>query len=93
MKYLNKQERFLNSCLKHKKALKEHFGKTFKHIILYIEEDTFYIFKNYNRHMFEERKPQNKFATTYHPIKKKFPRNAPCPCGSGKKYKHCCIDN
>ncbi len=18
------------------------------------------------------------------------PRNAPCPCGSGKKYKHCC---
>jgi hypothetical protein len=20
------------------------------------------------------------------------PRNAPCPCGSGKKYKHCCID-
>ncbi len=21
---------------------------------------------------------------------KKIPRNAPCPCGSGKKYKHCC---
>ena len=20
----------------------------------------------------------------------KIPRNAPCPCGSGKKYKHCC---
>ena len=20
----------------------------------------------------------------------KVPRNAPCPCGSGKKYKHCC---
>jgi preprotein translocase subunit SecA len=19
----------------------------------------------------------------------KVPRNAPCPCGSGKKYKHC----
>jgi hypothetical protein len=19
-------------------------------------------------------------------------RNAPCPCGSGKKYKHCCAD-
>ncbi|OGV69849.1 MAG: hypothetical protein A3K19_29035 [Lentisphaerae bacterium RIFOXYB12_FULL_65_16] len=19
-------------------------------------------------------------------------RNAPCPCGSGRKYKHCCID-
>jgi hypothetical protein len=22
----------------------------------------------------------------------KLPRNAPCPCGSGKKYKQCCID-
>src|SRR5262249_21608475 len=21
---------------------------------------------------------------------KKFSRNTPCPCGSGKKYKHCC---
>lgn len=31
----------------------------------------------------EEDKPLNtpKFQT---------PRNAPCPCGSGKKYKHCC---
>jgi hypothetical protein len=23
---------------------------------------------------------------------KKIGRNAPCPCGSGKKYKHCCLD-
>jgi SWIM/SEC-C metal-binding protein len=23
-------------------------------------------------------------------IKKKVGRNAPCPCGSGKKYKKCC---
>jgi preprotein translocase subunit SecA len=22
--------------------------------------------------------------------KKKIGRNAPCPCGSGKKYKQCC---
>jgi hypothetical protein len=22
---------------------------------------------------------------------KKLSRNAPCPCGSGKKYKHCCL--
>jgi hypothetical protein len=21
---------------------------------------------------------------------KKLSRNAPCPCGSGRKYKHCC---
>jgi preprotein translocase subunit SecA len=24
------------------------------------------------------------------PVGKKVGRNAPCPCGSGKKYKHCC---
>ena len=22
----------------------------------------------------------------------KIKRNAPCPCGSGRKYKRCCID-
>ncbi|MGZ3337755.1 MAG: SEC-C metal-binding domain-containing protein [Isosphaeraceae bacterium] len=22
--------------------------------------------------------------------KKRISRNAPCPCGSGKKYKNCC---
>ena len=22
----------------------------------------------------------------------KNPRNKPCPCGSGKKYKHCCLN-
>jgi hypothetical protein len=25
-------------------------------------------------------------------VARKFPRNALCPCGSGKKYKKCCID-
>jgi hypothetical protein len=24
--------------------------------------------------------------------KMKYPRNMPCPCGSGKKYKHCCLN-
>jgi hypothetical protein len=24
--------------------------------------------------------------------RKKLPRNAPCPCGSGKKYGRCCHD-
>ncbi|MGC6440090.1 MAG: preprotein translocase subunit SecA [Candidatus Puniceispirillaceae bacterium] len=27
--------------------------------------------------------------TQYETMEKKTPRNAPCPCGSGKKYKHC----
>jgi len=26
---------------------------------------------------------------TYKREEKKVGRNAPCPCGSGKKYKHC----
>ncbi|MEG0873293.1 MAG: SEC-C metal-binding domain-containing protein [Clostridia bacterium] len=26
-------------------------------------------------------------------LKNKIGRNQPCPCGSGKKYKKCCIDN
>ena len=30
-------------------------------------------------------KPQSQQAAT-----QKISRNAPCPCGSGKKYKHCC---
>lgn len=24
--------------------------------------------------------------------KANFPRNKPCPCGSGKKYKYCCLN-
>jgi hypothetical protein len=24
--------------------------------------------------------------------RKKYPRKAPCPCGSGKAYQHCCYD-
>jgi len=29
-------------------------------------------------------------SSTY--VTEKVGRNDPCPCGSGKKYKHCCID-
>jgi uncharacterized protein YecA (UPF0149 family) len=28
--------------------------------------------------------------TTYRRPTPKVGRNNPCPCGSGKKYKHCC---
>jgi preprotein translocase subunit SecA len=34
-----------------------------------------------------QRQPQKKVAV---PAGKKVGRNDPCPCGSGKKYKHCC---
>ncbi len=29
-------------------------------------------------------------SSTYRRITSKTGRNEPCPCGSGKKYKHCC---
>lgn len=36
---------------------------------------------------------KKKFNKTKTIVKdKKIGRNEPCPCGSGKKYKHCCID-
>jgi len=28
--------------------------------------------------------------TAYRQVERKIGRNDPCPCGSGKKYKHCC---
>ncbi|MBC7099817.1 SEC-C domain-containing protein, partial [Candidatus Bipolaricaulota bacterium] len=35
--------------------------------------------------------PTNPSPVTRHPSRqKKVGRNDPCPCGSGKKYKHCC---
>ncbi|WP_353056067.1 UPF0149 family protein, partial [Mesobacillus subterraneus] len=27
-----------------------------------------------------------------HRVELKIGRNEPCPCGSGRKYKHCCVD-
>ncbi|MEZ5032591.1 MAG: DUF1186 domain-containing protein [Saprospiraceae bacterium] len=34
------------------------------------------------------------FRSSFNPVKAepKIGRNAPCPCGSGKKYKKCCLD-
>ena len=40
----------------------------------------------------EEEQPQAQDATKTQPIVNMMPkvgRNDPCPCGSGKKYKHC----
>ena len=43
----------------------------------------------------DEEKEKNTFDNVSHRSftvvnKKKVGRNEPCPCGSGKKYKHCC---
>lgn len=37
----------------------------------------------------DELSPQSRTAST----DRKIGRNEPCPCGSGKKYKHCCLKN
>jgi len=37
-----------------------------------------------------EESPQNDAKHTPYIAEKKPKRNEPCPCGSGKKYKHCC---
>ena len=44
----------------------------------------------------EKRKELYKAAKKMHTVVregKKVGRNEPCPCGSGKKYKHCCGRN
>jgi len=41
--------------------------------------------KRFHKHVKE-------FPDLIQPVNKlKNPRNKPCPCGSGKKYKHCCL--
>jgi len=47
----------------------------------------------YTRQEVEELLKDNpEYAKFFVPLKsaKRPPRNGPCPCGSGKKYKHCC---
>ena len=39
----------------------------------------------------EDKNSENKIKENLISIaKSKVGRNQPCPCGSGKKYKHCC---
>lgn len=46
----------------------------------------------YNKEAYEAERAK-RFSSTSTPIRKseKISRNAPCPCGSGKKYKKCCL--
>ena len=48
--------------------------------------------KSYADLMSKEAKPQTVYAgrTSYRRSSEKIGRNELCPCGSGKKYKHCC---
>ena len=38
----------------------------------------------------EEEEEEEDDEEPFRAPKSQTPRNAPCPCGSGKKYKHCC---
>ncbi|MCG8572964.1 MAG: SEC-C domain-containing protein, partial [Spirochaetes bacterium] len=35
---------------------------------------------------------QSVTKSLFRPYGKKIGRNSPCPCGSGKKYKKCCLN-
>ena len=62
-------------------SLKIDVTKTFSRIV--IKESTNPINDN-------EDFVEGPIANKNFPSKEKISRNAPCPCGSGKKYKHCC---
>ena len=70
----------------------EAFG-LFEHLIYNLKSDVAKIFsrmrvrENFNNNHIEEELGKSKQIA---PKNRKISRNAPCPCGSGKKYKHCC---
>lgn len=46
--------------------------------------------------MLATRKIRKMFGIRLQPVIREYPkigRNEQCPCGSGKKYKHCCLNN
>ncbi len=57
---------------------KEHL-ELYNILVKIFKQDTVSMFSNVVKSLFK-------------PIKKKSGRNSPCPCGSGKKFKYCCID-
>lgn len=69
--------------------LNKHYPSSRKRKLLSIKElyDEFHIGKD------ENYPPENYFISPQKPVAKdkKIGRNDPCPCGSGKKYKKCCL--
>ena len=67
---------------------KEAF-ELFENLLLKIKAETVKFLFNVNIVVEQEnREAQTKVLTPEK--RKKIPRNSPCTCGSGKKYKHCC---
>jgi preprotein translocase subunit SecA len=61
--------------------LKTDVTKTFSRIVIKESSEVNNSEENFIEGASQEQKLQKK---------EKVPRNAPCPCGSGKKFKHCC---
>ena len=67
---------------------KESF-ELFENLLLKIKIETVKFLFNVNIVVEKENKDTNT-ETKIPEKRKKIPRNSPCTCGSGKKYKHCC---
>ncbi|MCR5775875.1 MAG: SEC-C domain-containing protein [Lachnospiraceae bacterium] len=70
--------------------------KLYKNMVA-AKADWLYGLEEWNSIFSEEEKAQyykeQKRSQTFVRAEKKVGRNDPCPCGSGKKYKHCCGRN
>ena len=67
---------------------KEAF-ELFENLLIKIKAETVKFLFNVNIVVENENK-ENEQKATLTQKRKKVPRNSPCTCGSGKKYKHCC---
>ncbi|MEA3222893.1 MAG: preprotein translocase subunit SecA [Thermodesulfobacteriota bacterium] len=57
------------------------------------EEDVEHLTKKQRKQKMQMGRGESTEPSTYKRQGKKIGRNDPCPCGSGKKYKHCCGRN
>jgi len=67
---------------------KEAF-ELFENLLIKIKAETVKFLFNVNIVVERENEETDTKATKFEK-RKKIPRNSPCTCGSGKKYKHCC---
>jgi hypothetical protein len=80
-------------CLKRGTTWREEFADAEKH---FYHDDEYFPDDNFDLEAHDYLDPELLRELSYQQpiIKKNQPgRNDPCPCGSGKKYKKCCLDN
>lgn len=75
-------------------SLKVDFDKLYYNM-LEAKAKWLYTLSEWNNIFSEDKRRQirDKWRTDKQAVSKKIERNAPCPCGSGKKYKKCCGQN